>query len=333
MAKCDMHLHSCFSKEYLIDPNSWETKNIWYKKLIKLTQAIITLNNKKKAKNWILYYRTGFSPEELYNRAKKNGMDFFCLTDHDTIDGWKDLIIKHPELKSKIITGVELTCKFPGKKFYLHISIYDLDERQFKQLKKIAGDFRKVTKYCKKNSLVCSLNHWGDSSLQNLGINGKDSKLKSSDLEYLWNLFDFIEARNGGDYKENNDVVEFRARKDGKIMLAGSDSHVGKVGIAWTEVDNAKTKKEFINEMLKGKTKIHGEHINKKRLKEEVIMQSRTYSGLFYTDNLKYFDKKLGVWDHGLTPGIFYLLIEKFFQIFILLFSGIAVALTTNNSK
>lgn len=328
-----MHLHSYFSKEYLIDPNSWETKDIWYKKLIKLTQAIITRNNKKKAKNWVLYYRIGFSPEELYNISKQNKMDFFCLTDHDTIDGWKNLIDKHPELKSKIITGVELTSKIPGKKLYLHVNIYGLNERQFKQLEKLSENVEKVVKYCKKNKLVCSLNHWGYSSLQNIGVNGKDSEIKSSDLKYLWNLFDFIEARNGGDYKENNDIVEFKAKKDGKIMLAGSDSHVGKVGITWTEIPNAKTKKEFINGMLKGKTKIHGEHVTEKRLKEEIIMQSRTYSGLFYTDNIRYLDKKLGVWDWGFTPGVFYLLIKKFFQVFILIFSGIAITLTTNNSK
>jgi predicted metal-dependent phosphoesterase TrpH len=37
-------------------------------------------------------------PEEVYRIAKSRGMDFVTLTDHDSIDGCRYLLDKHPDL-------------------------------------------------------------------------------------------------------------------------------------------------------------------------------------------------------------------------------------------
>ena len=112
-----MHLHSCFSKEYFVSPDSWGKKDLLHERVVKWMQAIATRKSKYHALKWVLYYKSGFAPKEVYDRVIKNGMDFFCLTDHDTIEGWQQLIKEYPKTWSKVITGVELTTRIPRRNF------------------------------------------------------------------------------------------------------------------------------------------------------------------------------------------------------------------------
>jgi predicted metal-dependent phosphoesterase TrpH len=319
MAKCDMHLHSCFSKELLFEENQ-DAATQWYEHLIRKTRAVATGLKKGKSKKWSVHFTSSFEPKQLYDTAMKNGMDFFCLTDHNTINGWKELLKKYPKLKAKIIPGMELTSKIPGKKFEIHVNIYGLNEKQSIELKKISGNVADVAKYCKKEKLICSVNHLGNSFLQRKIIHQKGDMKK--EISYLLKIFKILESRNGHAGKKTNEMVEKIAADNKKIMIAGTDSHIGDAGLTWTEVPGAKTKEEFLNGIRYGKAVIGGEHGSFEKIKKEILVQITTNSGIYYTDGVRNFDKKLDVWSEGFVKGIFFFSIEKTSKLFIRLFAG-----------
>lgn len=59
------------------------------------------------------------SPEELVTRAKEKGVDFFALTDHDTISGISDASKQANELGLGFITGVEISTQW--REYNIHI--------------------------------------------------------------------------------------------------------------------------------------------------------------------------------------------------------------------
>ena len=60
-------------------------------------------------------------PEEVYELAKRRGMDFVTITDHDTIDG--ALTINHlPDM----FISEELTASFKGEPQAVHVLCYGI---------------------------------------------------------------------------------------------------------------------------------------------------------------------------------------------------------------
>ena len=58
------------------------------------------------------------APEEAYELAKRRGMDFVTLTDHDVIDGAVELAAAHEDA----FVSEELTARFKGAPQAVHIS-------------------------------------------------------------------------------------------------------------------------------------------------------------------------------------------------------------------
>lgn len=54
------------------------------------------------------------SPEELLQMAEKRNLTVFSISDHDTVDAYKNLDVKK-YYSGRFITGVELTCNLNGK--------------------------------------------------------------------------------------------------------------------------------------------------------------------------------------------------------------------------
>lgn len=79
-------------------------------------------------------------PEELVERAKKNGVEAMALTDHDTFDGIKRARKKAEELGIEFICGIEFSTDYDGKD--IHVLGYFIDENnpkvnsKLKELKK-----------------------------------------------------------------------------------------------------------------------------------------------------------------------------------------------------
>src|SRR5436309_14752976 len=55
-------------------------------------------------------------PEEVYSLAKRRGMDFVTITDHDTIDGVEQ-IADRPD----VFVSEELTARFRGEAQAVHV--------------------------------------------------------------------------------------------------------------------------------------------------------------------------------------------------------------------
>src|SRR5687767_16017204 len=60
-------------------------------------------------------------PDEVYAQAKRRGMDFVTITDHDTICGVSG-IASRPD----VLVGEELTCWVPEDDCKMHVLVYGI---------------------------------------------------------------------------------------------------------------------------------------------------------------------------------------------------------------
>lgn len=65
------------------------------------------------------------SPNELIKKAKENGIGIISITDHDTLEGYKNIVYNEDTEGIKIISGIELSAKVD--KGRMHILGYDFD--------------------------------------------------------------------------------------------------------------------------------------------------------------------------------------------------------------
>lgn len=66
------------------------------------------------------------SPQQLLEKAQKNGLSCFALTDHDTMAGYQELAKAAAETSIRIIPGIELSTRW--KKHDIHILGYQLQQ-------------------------------------------------------------------------------------------------------------------------------------------------------------------------------------------------------------
>ncbi len=70
------------------------------------------------------YYSDGsFSPREVVELAKKKGLGFISITDHNTIEAHEEFIAACQDLEMDYVLGVELDCVFKTKS--VHLLAYD----------------------------------------------------------------------------------------------------------------------------------------------------------------------------------------------------------------
>ena len=74
-------------------------------------------------------------PQEVYELAKRRGMDFVTITDHDTIDGCLELADRPDCFISE-----ELTARFAGEPQAVHVLTYGITPGDHEWLQAHAGD-------------------------------------------------------------------------------------------------------------------------------------------------------------------------------------------------
>ena len=74
-------------------------------------------------------------PEEVYELAKRRGMDFVTITDHDTIDGVLE-IADRPD----VFVSEELTAHFRGEPQAVHVLCYGITPEDHEWLQANSGD-------------------------------------------------------------------------------------------------------------------------------------------------------------------------------------------------
>ena len=87
------------------------------------------------------------TPEAAFAAARRRGMDFVCFTDHDTIDGARVFLDRHPEEEPRVIVGEEREVLLPGTRQWLHLGVYGLDERDHRELQRRRRDAHDTIAY------------------------------------------------------------------------------------------------------------------------------------------------------------------------------------------
>lgn len=241
MKKSDLHCHSIYSEH----PTEWFLQKLGAKE-------------------------SYTDPLFIYQEAKRNGMDFVSITDHNRIDGALKLKELYP---SEVIVGVEATSYFPEDMCKIHVLIYGIDDMQFEVINHIRKDIYDLRNYLRKEGIAHSVAH------ASYSVNGK---LQMQHLEKLILLFDHFEITNGGRNKQSNlawknvldhldeqkvhDMYrEHRIEPFGKEpwikgFTGGSDDHAGLfIGQSYT-MARANTADEFLAELKAKRTVSVGRH-------------------------------------------------------------------------
>src|SRR5918996_94370 len=185
-------------------------------------------------------------PEEVYELAKRRGMDFVTITDHDTIDGCLELADRPDCFVSE-----ELTARFAGEPQAVHVLCYGITPGDHEWLQANAGDVEACATYLHENEIACALAH----PFFNVA-----APLTRRHRRRLAQLFPVWEVRNGSRAPELNMPAALYIDTHGGTGIGGSDDHAGvDIGRTFTEVPTVATPEEFLAQMRPGRASAHGE--------------------------------------------------------------------------
>ncbi len=202
-------------------------------------------------------------PRALHAMLKKRGMSLVTLTDHNSIDGVKELLDLG---KQDVFASAEMTATFPRDGCHIHVTVANVTEAQFREVDRLRGNVFEMVAYLDQeiaaqahrpggNEIAYFMTH----PLMSTGNRpyGREGALGVDHLEQAVLLFEAFEVRNGSRTRALNELtlrllesldretIERLADKHGiapkgdapwrKALLAGSDDHAGiNPGNTWT---------------------------------------------------------------------------------------------------
>ena len=184
-------------------------------------------------------------PQEVYELAKRRGMDFVTITDHDTITG----VLEIAERRD-VFVSEELTAHFRGEPQAVHVLCYGINAGDHEWLQAHAGDVELCAAYLYEREIACALAH---------PYYTVAAPLTSRHRRRLAELFGVWEIRNGARARElNRPAATYVATLDG-IGIGGSDDHAGvDIGRTFTEAPPADTPEQFLAHMREGNVLARG---------------------------------------------------------------------------
>jgi glycosyltransferase involved in cell wall biosynthesis len=232
MSKCDLHIHSRYSA---------------------------------RSEEW-LFRRFDFpdsysDPRELHRELLERGMDYFTITDHDTIEGCLQII----DLPHSFISE-QVTTYFPQDPCKVDVLVWGISEEQHHEIEDVRDNILELQRYLQTAQIAHAVAH------PLYSINGK---LTASHLERLILLFKHFEAVNGlrdtllSELAQNllgsltPEKIDMFANRNNlapthpepwiKIFTGGSDDHGGQfIASAYTETPPAKSPKKFLANIRSG---------------------------------------------------------------------------------
>jgi len=185
-------------------------------------------------------------PEEVYALAKRRGMAFVTITDHDTIDGCLELAGRPDCFVSE-----ELTARFAGEPQAVHVLCYGITPGDHEWLQAHAGDVEACAAYLHDEEIACALAH---------PFYDVAAPLTRRHRRRLAELFPVWEVRNGSRAAELNMPAVIYVETHGSTGIGGSDDHAGvDIGRTWTEAPAASTPEEFLLRLRQGDATAGGE--------------------------------------------------------------------------
>lgn len=196
-------------------------------------------------------------PLDVYERARRRGMDLVTLTDHDTVEGALSLA----RLPGTFVSE-EVTVHLEGGRA-LHVNVFDLDERRHQALQARRRDFEAFLAFLAEERLPASVNHL---------FSALTGEREIADLRRPLGRLPLIEALSGAMPEGHNERARIVGREAGMAPLGGSDAHsLAHVARAFTTVPGARTKEEFLAGLRIGLTVPAGRSGSYARLTSEVV--------------------------------------------------------------
>jgi predicted metal-dependent phosphoesterase TrpH len=196
-------------------------------------------------------------PLDVYERARRRGMDLVTLTDHDTIEG--ALSLAH--LPDTFVSE-EVTVFLEGGR-QLHVNVFGLDERQHELVQARRHDFEAFLAFLAEERLPASVNHL---------FSALTGERELADLRRPLGRLPLIEALSGAMPEGHNERARLVGREAGMAPVGGSDAHsLAHVARAFTTVPVARTKEEFLAGLRTGLTVPSGRSGSYARLTGEVV--------------------------------------------------------------
>jgi predicted metal-dependent phosphoesterase TrpH len=194
-------------------------------------------------------------PDVAYATARARGMDFVCFTDHDTIEGALHFLDAHPDEEPWVIVGEEVEAKLPGGAGWIHVNVFDVDERLHEDLARLRPNAFELIAELARRGRFFALNHPFQSF--------RSIRAAERWLAQLVPLFPAIELCNSTSPRSHPRIVEALVRRiaeaPGPVRLGGSDAHTPwRIACVYTSAPGA-TKREFLASLSRGSCAIGGD--------------------------------------------------------------------------
>nr|MBA2713883.1 glycosyltransferase [Rubrobacteraceae bacterium] len=205
-------------------------------------------------------------PEEAYRMAKRSGMDFVTLTDHETIDGALTLL-HHPDF----LVGEEVSARFPEDESHVDVLLFGLDAGIHVEAQSRRNDVYELVEYLREARVVHVLAH---------PMYGASGLLDRTMIEKRFVLFGLWEFVNGSRPASQNRLAREAAQSVGALDLrqmalrhgldapphtriagtGGSDDHGGIYGGAtYTVLPGGASREELLEALGAGEVEPGGE--------------------------------------------------------------------------
>lgn len=205
-------------------------------------------------------------PEDAYWMAKRAGMDFVTLTDHETVEGALTLT-RHPDF----FTGEEVSAVFPEDDSFVDVLVYGPGREEHRELQARRSNVYELVDYLRETGLAHVLAH---------PMYGMPGPLDRDRVEKRLVLFGVWEFVNGSRPAEQNRLAQEVAARTGVLELrqmaarhdlpppphryisgtGGSDDHGGIYGgSTHTIVPRVGSARELLEALAAGETRPFGE--------------------------------------------------------------------------
>lgn len=217
------------------------------------------------AAEWI-FRRVGLpasyaEPAALFEKARERGIDFFTLTDRDTLDGCLAVAGK-----PGVFLSEEVTAQFPEDRAKVHLLVWGLSEAEHREIQRLRENIYDLQRYLVERRLAHGVAH---------PLHRGDGRISPAHIEKLVLLFRHFEGVNGTRDALTSEVVRFllagltpgkieelsnrhnlaptHERAWEKVLVGGSNDRSGLfTAHAWTETANVADASAFLIELREG---------------------------------------------------------------------------------
>ncbi|MBN2207100.1 MAG: PHP domain-containing protein [Candidatus Aminicenantes bacterium] len=204
-------------------------------------------------------------PLVLYHKARRLGMSYVVFTDHDTIAAYDQIGWTREGLVPAVEVKI-LDAKNVGHT--VHVNVYTLNRAQYAEIRKLTGTARDIgllTDYLRAEGLPFVYNHpfWHEP--------GETLNIRAVlDIAPLFPVLEYNMGRTG---RINAQALNLASTLSQGIV-AGTDSHVGEIGRAFS-LARGGTFKEFFAGIAARESYISPADLTLSRLKEETSTRIR----------------------------------------------------------